>query len=359
MRATRLAVPAVVLVAVGATGAWRAAAGSDGSDGATPDTPTTATKTAAVERRDLTEREELDGTLGYGDTHDVSLAAQGTLTALPAVGTVVDRGQTIAEVDGRPVPLLIGDRPLWRELGPGVADGPDVAEVELNLVALGIVSGADMTVDQTWTAATTDAVRAWQESLGLDETGRLGPASVVVQPAAVRVVARPGTVGNPASGPVLTVSGTTRQVAVALDADQQALVKAGQAVEVELPDGSTIKGKVADVGTVATADTSESDNPGADDPTPTIDVTVSLDDPTAAPHLDEAPVTVRVVTSAAEDVLAVPVGALLALAEGGYAVQVRGTGAPRLVAVELGAFADGWVEVTGKLAAGDKVEVAS
>jgi multidrug efflux pump subunit AcrA (membrane-fusion protein) len=71
-------------------------------------------------------------------------------------------------------------------------------------------------------------------------------------------------------------------------------------------------------------------------------------------------VVVRVVTSAAEGVLAVPVDALMALAEGGYAVERVGTGpdgASELVAVELGAFADGWVEVTGDVAEGDQVEV--
>ena len=68
--------------------------------------------------------------------------------------------------------------------------------------------------------------------------------------------------------------------------------------------------------------------------------------------------TVSVVTSAATDVLAVPVDALLALAEGGYAVElVTGAGRSDLVAVELGAFADGWVEVTGDIAEGDEVEV--
>lgn len=361
MRAARLAVPVVVLVAAGATGVWRvAAAGSgDGGDDGAATASGTATTTATVERRDLTERADLDGKLGYGETREVRLAAQGTLTALPAVGAVIDRGQTVAEVDGRPIPLLLGDRPLWRELGPGVADGPDIAEVELNLVALGVVGGDALTVDQTWTSTTTAALRAWQESLGLDDTGRLAPGTVVVQPAPVRVVARTGALGGPASSPVLTVSGTVKEVSVALDATRQDLVKVGQAVDVVMPDESTAKGKVAEVGTVATAaEDSNGDAPGGDDGTPTIEVTVSLDDQKAAPNLDEAPVTVRVVTSAAKDVLAVPVDALLALAEGGYAVERRVPGGTTaLVAVELGAFADGWVEVTGKLAEGDKVEV--
>jgi multidrug efflux pump subunit AcrA (membrane-fusion protein) len=69
-------------------------------------------------------------------------------------------------------------------------------------------------------------------------------------------------------------------------------------------------------------------------------------------------VTVRVTTSAATGVVAVPVDALLALAEGGYAVErVAGDGTTTLVGVEVGAFADGWVEVTGDIAEGDTVEV--
>ena len=61
---------------------------------------------------------------------------------------------------------------------------------------------------------------------------------------------------------------------------------------------------------------------------------------------------------AAEGVLAVPVEAVLALAEGGYAVEVDDGTARRLVGVELGVFADGMVEVTGELSPGDQVVVA-
>ena len=45
-----------------------------------------------------------------------------------------------------------------------------------------------------------------------------------------------------------------------------------------------------------------------------------------------------------KDVLAVPVGALLALREGGYALQLPDGG---LVAVQTGMFAEGLVEVSG------------
>lgn len=342
----------VVLVAGGL--AWVTTGGDgDGAEAAPPAEP--AGPTAEVTRRDLEERAEVDGTLGYGDTSDIALAG-GTITGLPAVGTVIGRGQSVAEVDGLPVPLLVGDRPLWRALGPGAEDGPDVAQLEANLVALGIVTADELTVDENWTSATTDAVEEWQESLGRPETGAVNPGEAVFLPAEVRVVDHPTPVGGQAGGPVVTVSGTSRVVTVALEADRQSLVTAGQAVEIELPDGTSIPGKVATVGTVATADESAEDLPG-EDTDPTIDVTVTLDDPAQGAAYDEAPVTVSLVTSAATDVLAVPVDALLALAEGGYAVEKVSGGRSELVAVELGAFADGWVEVTGDVAEGDAVEV--
>jgi len=335
----------------GADGAGASGDGSSGSDGSATSGPT-----AEVTKRDLEERAEIDGTLGYGDTSDVTLAG-GVITGLPAVGTVVGRGQTLAEVDGHPVPLLLGERPLWRTLGPGVEDGPDVTQLEYNLVALGIVTTDELTVDDEWTSATTDAVEEWQEAIGRPETGSVAPGEAVFLPAEVRVVAHPTPIGGQAGGPAVTVSGTAREVTVELEAGRRSLVEAGQAVDIELPDGTTTPGKVATVGTVATVATAEDGTPG-DSSDATIDVTVTLDDPAQGAAYDESPVTVSVVTSAATGVLAVPVDALLALAEGGYAVEVvTGPGRSDLVAVELGAFADGWVEVTGEVAEGDEVEV--
>jgi hypothetical protein len=269
---------------------------------------------------------------------------------------VIDRGQAVAEVDDRVVPLLLGDRPMWRELGPGVDDGVDVEQLEANLVALGVVSADDLTVDQEWTSATTEAVEDWQASLGMEDTGRIAPGDVVVQPAAVRVTAWAAEPGGQAGGPALTVGGTARQVTIDLEATRQQLVQVGQAVEVELPDGSTTTGTVSAVGTVAEIPTDTSDNP-MENSTPTVEVTIALDDPAAGANLDEAPVTVRVVTSTATAVTAVPVDALLALAEGGYAVERVTAGGTELVPVEIGAFADGWVQVTGDLAEGDDVVV--
>jgi Putative peptidoglycan binding domain len=344
----------VVLVAGGAAIVVRHDADSAAGD---PGASTAAgSATAEVTRRDLAEHEELDGTLGYGDSSQISLGATGTITALPALGSVIDRGQAVAEVDGLAVPLLLGDRPLWRQLDANAADGVDIQELEANLVALGFATSDTLTVDQDWTSATTTAVQDWQESLGRDQTGVVVPGDVVVLPAPVRVSAHPGAVGNPAGGPVLEVTGTTRVVGIDLDATKQSLVGVDQTVEVVLPDTITTTGKITSVGSVAQAG-GDADGDGSPDGA-TIEVLVALDDPAAGGSLDQAPVTVRVVTSVAQGVLAVPVNALLALADGSTVVErVDGDGTTDRVPVETGAFADGWVEVTGDLAEGDDVVV--
>ena len=81
-----------------------------------------------------------------------------------------------------------------------------------------------------------------------------------------------------------------------------------------------------------------------DDGTPTVELVVSLDDPKATGRLDQAPVTASITTEVRKGVLAVPVNALLALAEGGYAVEVERDGRRELVGVDTGLFADGQVE---------------
>jgi hypothetical protein len=349
-----VAVAAIAAVAALAGGVGWARAGGGGHAAASASTDTGTTHTATVTRKDLAETQDVAGTLGYGDTTSVALGGgHGTVTGLAPVGTVVDRGGRLGEVDGQPVTLLLGDRPMWRNLDQTASAGADIEQLEANLIALGYGTRANLGPNQTWSQATTDAAKRWQKALGRPETGTVGMGDVVFLPTAVRVASHSsgGTGGGGGSG--LQVTSTARVVSVDLDAKYQSLVKTGQGVQVELPDGSQTHATITSVGTVATA--------GQNGGSSTIPVIVTLDDQHAGAALDQAPVTVHIVTSQATGVLAVPVGALLALSEGGYAVekvdqtQAAGT---RLVAVKLGTFADGWVQVTGALAAGDKVVTA-
>jgi peptidoglycan hydrolase-like protein with peptidoglycan-binding domain len=235
--------------------------------------------------------------------------------------------------------------------------GADVAELNANLAALGYLRGS---AARSFTRATARAIEAFQVARGLARTGRLLLGSVVFEPGAVRVTAVTPTLGASVQpGPVLSITSTTRQVAIALDAALQSEVAVGDPAEITLPDHSTIPGRISYVGTVAT--TPSSDQGGGGSGSPTIAVDVAPADPAATGYLDRAPVDVSITTASVERALVVPVNALLALAGGRYALEeVAPGGRHHLVAVGLGLFDDeeGLVQVSGtRLAAGQHVVV--
>lgn len=298
--------------------------------------------TAKVTRTTLIETEEVSGTLGYGDP--VAVAARqsgGIITWLPPIGSTVGRGKPVYNVNDRAVVLFLGTTPFYRRLSSG-ATGADVRLLEENLSALGY---SGFTVDDQFSGATADVVRAWQHDLALDETGALDPGQVVVAASEPRIAEHRAAVGAVASGEILRYTGTTRVVSVPLDVADQHLVKQGIPATVTLPDGARVTGSVASVGTVATKATTGS---GANQSTTTtIEVVVTIADQGALGTLDEAPVDVTLVSSRREGVLTVPVGALVALQEGGYGVLVVDGATTRYVAVTTGMFANGRVEISG------------
>ena len=337
---------------VGAVGlAVAARSGGAGAQAADDADVGPVTATVAVARRDLVARTEVDGTLGYAGELRVTGQAPGTVTAVPKEGAVIERGQSLYSVDNRPVLLLYGDLPAWRRLAAGMTDGPDVRQLEANLVAMGHATEAELTVDEKFTATTTAAVKRWQKAAGVAETGNVEPGQAVFLPGPIRVaeVMVEKGAGAPPGSAVLTGTSTTRVVTVDLDAAKQTLVKAGDKVEVKLPDGRVTPGTVATVGTVAQ---SKGQGEGAKR---VVAVTVSLDEEGASGSLDQAPVKVGIISESRRAVLTVPINALLALAEGGYGVR---TADGRIVAVTPGLFSRGVVEVTGDgIAEGTEVEV--
>jgi hypothetical protein len=336
------------VVAAGAGVAGVTALGGDDPPPAEEDTgePAAEQTTVEVVRRDLARVEELDGTVGHGDSTPLVLSADGTLTALPAPGDVIEPGDVVAEVDGLPIIALAGAFPLWRTLGPGVEDGKDVLQVEYVLASLGYAQEYDVTVDDDWTSATTDAVEAFQQDHGQDDDGEIEVGELVFLDGPFQVAEVTGVLGQPASEAGITVTSTEQSVHVDLDTADADLLSVGDRVAVELPTGREVSGKVTDIGAAQTDDTGAA----------TLPVTVTLDD---APRLaDGTPVDVNVEIAAAENVLAVPAEALLALAEGGYAVEVAdSSGATQLVGVTVGVFADGMVEIEGDIKAGAEVVV--
>jgi hypothetical protein len=229
-----------------------------------------------------------------------------TFTKLPSVGEVITRGQTVYAISGRPVVLQYGS-PATRKLPLG---------------------------------------------------------SVVFEPGPVRVTSVTPTLGQAVMpGPVLGITTTAREVKIALPAAQQASVKVGDAVTITLPDNQTTPGRITHVSSVATSPSSPgsgSGRGGEEEGSPTIEVNVTPTDPAATGRLDQAPVNVSITTESVQDALAVPIDSLLALAGGGYALELAEGRVHRLEAVSLGLFddADGLVQVSGQgVAAGQRVVV--
>jgi hypothetical protein len=348
--------------------------------------PQAAAHTARVQRRTLSAVVSQAGILTYrarsdGSPYSVINLARGTYTELPAVGQVISQGQVLYRVNNSPVVLLDGSTPAYRTLSAG-AIGPDVAELNADLVALGYATSAHLHPRSTsFGPATTAALQKLQGSVGVTQNGALTLGQAVFEPAAVRVTSVSAQLGagTQPGQTVLEATSTTRLVQVALGASQQTEVAVGNKVSITLPDNQTTPGVVTSVAGVATCPSSSgaggsssgSAPPGMDtcstgssgSSTPTIAVDATFSDPAAAGKWDQAPVQVGITTATVPDTLVVPVTALLARSGGGYAVEVVGAGATRrLIPVSLGLFddADGLVQVTGSgLAVGQKVVVPS
>jgi peptidoglycan hydrolase-like protein with peptidoglycan-binding domain len=237
---------------------------------------------------------------------------------------------------------MYGALPAYRRLASG-DEGPDVKQLEQNLRALGYTG---FTVDDEYSSSTADAVAEWQEDAGLEETGVAEPSQILYAAGAIRVDGHEAEVGDaaqPGQG-VLTYTGTARVVTVTLDVDDQRLAQKGATVGVRLPDGRRVDGKITKIETVI--DDAGSDNPEAE-PETKIEVTVTVGDAKALAEYDRASVDVAFTASQREDVLTVPVAALLALREGGYGLQIVEGSTTRIVAVKTGLFSGGRVEVSG------------
>ena len=337
----------------------RRATGSGATDNASP------TSLATVFSRALSSQTNVNATLGYAEAYTVYSQAKGTLTALPTAGQVVQQGQVLYGVDGNPVVLLFGSTPAWRDLSQG-SRGPDVVQLNNDLLALGDASTAQITPgSDSFTSATAGAVEQLQAALGASQTGTLTLGQVVFLPTAARITTLSANLGEQiASGqPVLQATSTARQVTVALDAARQSEIKVGDQVTITLPNKQTTPGVVSSVGTVATTppSTSGSTNSGASTNPTTITVEVNPADPTATGNWDQAPVQVAITTATVNNALVVPVNSLVALAGGGYAVEVVSRNDTRhLVTVSLGIFDDaaGLVQVSSPgLAAGQRIVV--
>ncbi|WFE22261.1 hypothetical protein O7621_02505 [Solwaraspora sp. WMMD937] len=387
-------VAGLVLTGTVAGWGWPGRGATAEADAATADPLWVAT--TEVVRMDISDARELVGTLGYGAARPVRGSGDGVLTWLPEQGSVIERGEQLYRVDDQPVLLFYGGTPLFRTLDRPNLVGRDVRVVADNLKALGYrigwqppvgaavavpaaapapdpddaagptgesdaagstvesdaaesserevaptPTGGTVTVrsgDAVLTPELISAIERWQRDRDAPATGVVRAGEVAVLRGKVRVGSVAALPGDSAATDIMSVTPTDKVITVRVEAGEATGMAPDVSVTITLPDGATAPGTVTAVGTVA----EESEGPPGQGPT--VDVTVVPDDPAVLGGLESAPVRVQFRTELREQVLAVPVGALLALAEGGYAVQLT-DGA--LVAVEIGLFTRGMVEVTG------------
>ncbi|WP_407912755.1 peptidoglycan-binding protein [Kitasatospora sp. NE20-6] len=423
-----------------------------------PDTLLTAQATMQVLTRSTVVRGQVHPPTRY-DVTPVPTSAEITQLYVSALavkaGDRVENGQLLAEVSGRPLVVLHGAVPAYRDLRPG-SSGPDVAQLQAALADLGHGRGADDEGD--YGPGTAAAVTAYYRGLGrqaptagpaarqavdaarqaveadrrqvdaltaqqaaapagsaegtaavpagqlaeararlADDTAALAeaqaldgptvPAGEVVfvpaLPAVVTAVNAP--VGAPVTGALLSLAAGDLVVTGELPPGQAPGIRAGMAVEIlSEATGTTVKGRVAEVGTPTTAPPvgrvvpiggaaagaaappaggAAGASPGPDPQVPAyVPLRIEPAEPLPA-AFDGQNVRITVARSAtAEPVLSVPVAAVFTDASGRTAVtRIDSLGRRITVPVTTGVNANGQVAVTpvqtAQLQANDPVVV--
>lgn len=315
--------------------------------------------TVPLERRVLTSDVVTRGTVGFGSPITVTLPAssvkQGNriVTVAPKEGAEVGEGGVALAVSERPVVVLEGTKPMYRDLAAG-ARGDDVRQLEAALSRLGHNPGPK---DGIFDSGTVNAINSLLAITGFGPvTGGGVPADEVlfVPKLPVRigeVTVKPGDVPD---GPIMTVTSSELTVTASLSAEDVKLVRTGAPVTLEDPDKGLRAG-----GTVTVV----AGSPGTNDVDPQR-FYLEIAPKDAPPAFAGSSVVVSIAVSSTEgEVLAAPLAALSTSADGTTHLEVQGPdGSTRSVAVRPGLVAKGMVAVTplgDNLKAGDLVVVGT
>ena len=333
-----------------------------------------------AEERVLSTDVVIRGTGRFGSPQSLVLAPTElkslppVVTSQPAAGSQAAEGDVLLTVSGRPVFLLEGDQPSYRDLGPGMS-GNDVRQLQSALGRLGLLTGpidstygstTETAVQRLYTRAGFDPVAATDDQLtevrtvdaalipgGRASAGVQVPADeiVFVAEAPVRISELTYVPGEQVEGSFMTVTGADIAIDSSLPLEEAGLVRAGMAVVIDEPDlGIDTTGVVSRV----------AEGPGTDG----VDgfhvyLEIQADEP--LPSLVNASVRLTIpVESTSDLVLAVPVTALTLAPDGSSRVQREVDGAFEFVTVDPGLAADGYVQVTpvdGTLSPGDLVVI--
>jgi hypothetical protein len=332
--------------------------------------------TTAIVRTNLSTSILTEGTLGYAPTNPIVNLIAGTYTSVPTPGTTIEAGQVLYRVDNEPVVLMSGVIPAWRTFALGMTDGPDVAELETNLITLGDARGLFSEPSEHFSSLTATAIGRWQVANGYPSNGQVPLGQIVFESGPVLVGAAnhaPGEAASSGDQPY-QVTTTSRIALVPLSASLPP-VSVGESVSIVLASGATTPGLVSAVepafagssGSPPSSDQGSSTGASSSSSTgdsgqssPTTIATVTPDNAPATGTASGIAVQVSLTSQSVANVLAVPIPALLALAGGGYGLEViSSSGHHELVGVTTGVFTGSQVQVSGPgIKAGLKVAVA-
>lgn len=302
-----------------------------------------ATETVTVTRGDLVESVDRNGSVGFGSESTLPIEADGLVTETRESGDSVGPGDVLLRVSNRPVTLAEGTQPLYRELRRvgsserdaandriGLQTGADVEQLQRFLLAAGFDDNGRLEADGTFGLTTERAVEDWQREVGHSATGKVDRSQLVFVAGQVRIESAPG-IGE-AFNSVSVTSGSPKITLTVNDA-QRSFFTVGTDVELE------------SLGLTATGRVTSQKRTVNEEGSTAFAIEIEL---AAGSDLGGAETAKVIATkTSAEDVLSVPVRALVALAEGGWAVQVDAPGGATLKAVELGLVIDGRAEISG------------
>ena len=292
--------------------------------------------------------------------------SQARLAIVSAQASLDSADQKLTDLREGPVGavLMYGALPAWRDFEIGMEPGTDVLQLKENLVALGYGNFKNLRKDNVFDDETSRVISRMQSSLGLTTNGSLSFGEVIFMPGS-------SVIGSntqfPQTGSMVTdkitlltltplqsvsttimsngdvIEGATslQRVSTQIDVADQTLVAVGTNVKIELPNNQLVDGRVASVGDVAIVPS------GNQAGNPYLEVTIDIVGTEDLQQWTGASVVVSVTESVASNVLSAPITGLLALLGGGYALEVAENTGTRLVAVELGVYADNWVEISG------------
>jgi peptidoglycan hydrolase-like protein with peptidoglycan-binding domain len=377
-----LAVALVALVVVSALGGWLAGRliQSPAEVAARRSAPEPSPILVPAEERSLSTDVIARGTARFGSPRKLALtptelkSGRQVVTSIPARGSKLVEGAVVLTVSGRPVFVLEGRQPTYRDLGPGMS-GRDVRQLEAALARLGLGplvvdgrfdTGTENAVARLYSRAGFEPMSASEEQLAgirpleaeLLDTARAHsgiqlPADEVifVPHTPVRVTDLGVRPGDDPGNELMTVTDVVVAVDSSLPVEEATLVKPGMKVVIDEPDlGIDETGVVSKV----------APNPGSNG-LDGFHVYFEVQVDGAAPALVGASLRLTIpIESTQGTVLVVPATALSLGPDGSSRVQKSTAQGLEFVEVEPGLSAGGYVEVTpvqGSLAGGDLVVV--